>query len=107
MPVWLEWQTRSTQNRVSERTCGFDSHHRYMNRKIIPISHERLREILNLPSDVEILAIDSPLGAYQLNVLIAGDRLIEDEREAEYRRMYGRNNEPWYIPLEDVQKLND
>ena len=34
MPVWLEWQTRSTQNRVSERTCGFDSHHRYMSDKV-------------------------------------------------------------------------
>ena len=33
LPVWLEWQTRSTQNRVSERTCGFDSHHRYMERE--------------------------------------------------------------------------
>lgn len=32
--MWLEWQTRSTQNRVSERTCGFDSHHRYVDTKV-------------------------------------------------------------------------
>jgi hypothetical protein len=29
MPVWLEWQTRWPQKLLSERACGFDSHHRY------------------------------------------------------------------------------
>ena len=27
-----EWQTRSTQNALSERACGFESHHRYETR---------------------------------------------------------------------------
>ena len=27
-----EWQTRSTQNALSERACGFESHHRYESR---------------------------------------------------------------------------
>ena len=26
MPEWRNWHTRATQNRVSSRTCGFNSH---------------------------------------------------------------------------------
>ena len=28
-----EWQTRPTQNRLPERACGFESHHRYVQRR--------------------------------------------------------------------------
>ncbi len=31
-PVWRNWQTRATQNRVPVRACGFDSHHRHKKR---------------------------------------------------------------------------
>ena len=28
-PRWRNWQTRQTQNLLSERACGFDSHPRH------------------------------------------------------------------------------
>ena len=31
-----EWQTRSTQNALSERACGFESHHRHKMMKDVP-----------------------------------------------------------------------
>lgn len=29
MPMWWNWQTRTTQNRVGASPCGFNSHHRH------------------------------------------------------------------------------
>ena len=31
MPVCRNWQTRQTQNLLSARVCGFESHHRHQN----------------------------------------------------------------------------
>lgn len=30
MPLWRNWLTRTTQNRVTARSCGFDSHQRHL-----------------------------------------------------------------------------
>lgn len=37
MPLWRNWLTRSTQNRLASRPCGFDSHQRHkMSRSKLP-----------------------------------------------------------------------
>jgi hypothetical protein len=36
-PKWRNWQTRTTQNRVPVRVCGFDSHLRHQPRLTLPV----------------------------------------------------------------------
>ena len=47
MPVCRNWQTRQTQNLLSARVCGFESHHRHQTltaRK--PLIYQGLRAFL-------------------------------------------------------------
>jgi hypothetical protein len=83
MPKWRNWQTRTTQNRVPVRVCGFDSHlrhHAFRNRvnllRVLPEVEDSPDMLLGLGAAVDQLvarfeaAENGPYTAQQATVTI-------------------------------------
>ena len=67
MPVCRNWQTRQTQNLLSARVCGFESHHRHQTltaRK--PLIYQGLRAFL-----YALLRYVTPLQQQQMHCFMA------------------------------------
>jgi hypothetical protein len=62
----------------------------------IYISHTKLRDLLDLADDVEIIGVDVIQDPLSLSVRVASDR-VPNSKDA------GRADESWFIPLDKFQ----
>lgn len=53
MPMWWNWQTRTTQNRVGASPCGFNSHHRHWDFQKTFISNRETPPLEALPVNLQ------------------------------------------------------
>jgi hypothetical protein len=62
----------------------------------IYISHNKLRDVLDLADDVEIIGVDVVQDPLSLSVRVVSGRVPDNKVEA-------RSDESWFIPLDKFQ----